>query len=39
MQVTAVRFGSVIALSGALATCVAWNLGLWAWGRRRVRYV
>jgi hypothetical protein len=39
MQVTAVRFGSVIALSGALATCVAWNLGLWSWGRRRARYV
>lgn len=39
MQVTAVRFGSVVALSLALATCVAWNLGLWGWGRRKVRYV
>ena len=39
MQVTAVRLGSATALSIALATCVAWNLGLWAWGRRRVRYV
>ncbi len=39
MQVTAVRLGSAIALSVALSTCVAWNLGLWAWGRRKVRYV
>jgi hypothetical protein len=39
MQVTAVRLGSAIALSVALTTCVAWNLGLWAWGRRRVRYL
>jgi hypothetical protein len=40
MHVTAIRFGSAIALSSALATCVAWNLGLWSWGRRkRVRAV
>lgn len=39
MHVTATRFSSVVALSLALATCVVWNLGLWAWGRRRVRYV
>lgn len=37
MHVTALRFGSAIALSMALATCVAWNLGLWSWGRRKIR--
>lgn len=36
MHVTALRFGSVVALSLALATCVVWNLGLWSWGRRRL---
>jgi hypothetical protein len=39
MHATALRFGSVVALSIALATCVAWNLGLWSWGRRKARYV
>lgn len=39
LQVTATRFGSVVALSLALATCVAWNLGLWSWGRRNIRVV
>jgi len=29
-------FGSAVALSLALATCVSWNLGLWRFGRRRV---
>eukprot|EP01035_Chromulina_nebulosa_P010738 gene10738-14402_t len=33
---TAMPFGSAMALSLALATCVGWNLGLWALGRRRV---
>src|SRR5260370_33448012 len=32
---TALRFGSAIALSLALATCVSWNLALWWNGRRR----
>jgi len=36
LQVAAVRFGSAIALSLALATGVSWNLGLWWIGRRRV---
>jgi hypothetical protein len=39
LPVTAPRFGSAIALSLALATCVVWNLGLWAWGRRKIRVV
>ncbi len=39
MHVTALRFGSAIALSLALATCLAWNLGLWSWGRKRVSAV
>ncbi|MCX7322097.1 MAG: hypothetical protein NT113_22365 [Hyphomicrobiales bacterium] len=39
MHVTAIRFGSAIALGLALATCVAWNLGLWSWGRKRVSAV
>lgn len=34
MHVAAVRFGSAVALSLALATCVSWNLGLWWNGRR-----
>jgi hypothetical protein len=29
LHVAALRFGSAIALSLALATCVGWNLGLW----------
>jgi hypothetical protein len=36
LHVAAVRFGSAVALSLALATCVSWNLGLWWNGRRRV---
>jgi hypothetical protein len=35
LNVTAPRFGSAVALSLALATCVSWNLGLWWNGRRR----
>jgi hypothetical protein len=36
LHVAALRFGSAIALSLALATCVSWNLGLWWNGRRKV---
>jgi hypothetical protein len=36
LHVAALRFGSAIALSLALATCVSWNLGLWWNGRRRL---
>jgi hypothetical protein len=35
LHVAALQFGSAIALSLALATCVSWNLGLWWWSRRR----
>jgi hypothetical protein len=35
LHVAALRFGSAIGLSLALATCVGWNLGLWWNGRRR----
>jgi hypothetical protein len=35
LHVAALRFGSAIALSLALATCVSWNLALWWNGRRR----
>jgi hypothetical protein len=35
LHVAASRFGSVVALSLALATCVSWNLALWWNGRRR----
>jgi hypothetical protein len=31
------RFGAPIGLSLGLATCVAWNLGLWWVGRRKLR--
>ena len=34
LHLTALPFGSPVALSLALATCVAWNLGLWGWSRR-----
>jgi hypothetical protein len=37
LHLVALAFGSVAGLSGALATCVAWNLGLWQIGRRRLR--
>jgi hypothetical protein len=36
LHVAALRFGSAVALSLALATCVGWNLALWWNGRRRV---
>ena len=36
LHVAALRFGSAVGLSLALATCVGWNLGLWWNGRRRV---
>ena len=36
MHLAAPRFGSAIALSLALLTCVGWNLGLWRWSRRRL---
>ncbi len=36
LHVVAPRFGSAIALSLALLTCVSWNLALWWNGRRRV---
>jgi hypothetical protein len=36
LHVAALRFGSVVALSLALLTCVSWNLGLWWIGRRRL---
>jgi hypothetical protein len=35
LHVAALQFGSAIALSLALATCVGWNLGLWWLGRRK----
>ncbi len=35
LHVAALRFGSAVALSLALATCVSWNLGLWWLSRRR----
>lgn len=37
MHVAVVKFGLVIGLSLALATCVVWNLTLWWNGRRRLR--
>jgi hypothetical protein len=37
LHLAALRFGSAVALSLALATCVSWNLGLWWNGRRRVQ--
>jgi hypothetical protein len=35
LQVAAPAFGSAVALSLGLATCVGWNLGLWWIARRR----
>ena len=35
LHLTALPLGSPAALSLALATCVAWNLGLWFYGRRK----
>jgi len=37
LHVAASRFGSVIALSLALATCLSWNLALWWNGRRKLK--
>jgi hypothetical protein len=37
LHAAASRFGSVVALSLALATCVSWNLGLWWNGRRKLK--
>jgi hypothetical protein len=36
LHLAALRFGSAVGLSLALATCVSWNLGLWWNGRKRV---
>jgi hypothetical protein len=36
MHLAALRFGSAIALSLALMTCVVWNLGLWGVSRRKL---
>jgi hypothetical protein len=36
LHVAALRFGSVVGLSLALAICVCWNLGLWWNGRRKL---
>jgi hypothetical protein len=36
LHVAALQFGSPIALSLALATCVSWNLALWWNGRRKL---
>jgi len=35
MHVTALKFGSAIGLSLALAACIGWNLALWWNGRRK----
>jgi len=35
LHVAALRFGSAVALSLALLTCVSWNLVLWRFSRRR----
>jgi hypothetical protein len=35
LHLGALYLGSAAGLSGALATCVSWNLGLWAYGRRK----
>jgi hypothetical protein len=35
LHLGALYLGSPAALSLALATCVGWNLGLWAYGRRK----
>jgi hypothetical protein len=36
LQLTALPFGSAVALSLALLTCVSWNLGLWWLSRRKL---
>ncbi|QWG18247.1 hypothetical protein KMZ68_25495 [Bradyrhizobium sediminis] len=35
LHLAALRFGSTVALSLALMTCIGWNLGLWWYGRRK----
>jgi hypothetical protein len=37
LHLAAIPLGRAVALSLALATCVAWNFGLWLWGRSRLR--
>jgi hypothetical protein len=37
LHLAAVPFGRAAALSLALATCMAWNFGLWLFGRYRLR--
>jgi hypothetical protein len=37
LHLAAVPFGSAVALSLALATCVSWNTGLWLFARHRLR--
>ena len=37
MHLAVLPLGRAAALSLALATCVGWNLGLWAYGRRKLR--
>jgi len=37
MHLAVLPLGRAVALSLALATCVGWNLGLWAYGRRKLR--
>ena len=39
LHLAALRFGSVVGLSLALATCVSWNLGLWWNGRTKLARV
>jgi hypothetical protein len=36
LHLAALRFGSVVGLSLALATCVIWNLALWWNGRTKL---
>ena len=37
LHLTALPLGRAAALSLALATCVAWNFGLWIYGRRKLQ--
>lgn len=37
LHLAALQFGSAIGLGLALATCVSWNLGLWWFGRRKLK--
>ena len=38
LHLAALGHGSAIALSLALATCIFWNLGLWWFGRRKLKH-